>query len=312
MNIAVVGAGAMGCLYGGLLHTKGHKAVLIDLWAEHISAINQHGLTIETDQGQKNIRIPAKYAHEITSEPDLLIVFTKTFHTLKAMEEAKSFIGKQTTVLTLQNGLGNVEKIEQFVSTDKIIAGVTNFPCDLVGPGRIKTTGSGQTKIMSVNGKRTKQLENIQRALDDAGFNCEISNEVYASIWEKVAFNAAINALTAVTMVKVGQLGSVPQGVELACQVVDEVIEVANQKNIPARKDEVVRTLKRIFVEHSQHVPSMLQDVLAQRHTEIEAINGAVALEAAKMNIPVPATEVLYKLIRVIEQSYGQQVEKNI
>ncbi|MHB8916445.1 MAG: ketopantoate reductase family protein [Desulfocucumaceae bacterium] len=305
MFVAIVGSGAMGCLFGGFLAEKGHRVVLVDVWPQHIEAINSNGLMLETGQGKKIIRIPARFAHEVEGQPDLVIVFTKTFYTEEALETARGFIGENTAVLTLQNGLGNVETILKYVPGDRIIAGVTSFPSDLVGPGHVRSLGSGQTKIMSGDGRITPRLEDFKKTLDDAGFNCEISDEVFASIWEKVAFNAALNSLTAVTGLTLGQLGAVPEGVELAHRIAGEVVEVANKKGVQARKEAVHGLIESVFVEHFNHMPSMLQDVLAQRRTEIESINGDVTREAEKTDVPVPTTEVLYKLVRILEQSYG-------
>lgn len=222
----------------------------------------------------KNIPVTAGFGQELEGEPDLVIVFTKTFNTEKALEAAKRCIGREKAILTLQNGLENVEIIKKFALKERIIVGVTTFPSDLVGPGHIKSLGFGRTIIMSSDGKMNPVLESVCKVLDEAGFNCEISTGVYTSIWEKVAFNAALNSLTAVTGLTVGQLGAVPEGAELAHRIAGEVVEVANKKGVPARKDVVHGLIESVFVEHFNHMPSMLQDVLARRRAEIESING--------------------------------------
>jgi len=304
MYIVVVGAGAMGCLFGGFLQEKGHRVVLADVWRQHIEEMNTNGLRIETSQGERKIRVSAKFIHEVEGQPDLLIIFTKTFHTENALKTAKGIIGNETVVLTLQNGLGNVETIEKFVPRERIIAGITNFPSDLIGPGMVRSLGYGETIIMQAHGEITPQLEKVRQALNDAGFNCKISKEVFDSIWEKVAFNAAMNSVTAVTGLTVGQLGANPEGVKLARRIVEEAIAVAGKKGLGANKEAVLNTLERVFVEHAGHKPSMLQDILARRKTEIEAINCAIVKEAEKEGIPTPTTEVLCSLVRILEQSY--------
>lgn len=308
MFAAIVGSGAMGCLFGGLLHERGHKVFLIDVWTDHIEAINSKGLTVEAGQDKKVIRVPAGFAHQVEGEPDLLIIFTKTFHTDRALESASRLIGEKTHILTLQNGLGNIETIEKFVPKERIIAGVTTFPGDLAGPGHVKTRGAGQTKIMSADGRITPVLEAVKKALDDAGFSCEISTGVFVSIWEKVAFNAALNTLAAVTRLTVDGLGITPEGRKLAFRIAGEVVGVANKKGIPASREAVISTIENAIAEHRGHMPSMLQDVLAHRKTEIEAICGSVVREAEILDTPVPATEVMYNLVRILDQSYGRQV----
>lgn len=304
MKTLVLGAGAMGCLYGGLLKEKGNDILLVDVSKPQIEEINTNGLTLETAEGIKLIPIKAKYAHEIAEQPELLILFTKTIHSKSALESLKDKIGPNTYVLSLQNGLGNDEVIKEFVSTDRIIIGTTNFPSDLVKPGYVKSKGKGTTKIMSCNGEITRKLDEIASMLNDAGFNCIITKDVFVSIWEKVAFNAACNALTAVTRLKLGAVGKTDEGRSLARSIAKEVISVANMKNISANADNVIKLIELDFVEHAEHMPSMMQDVLGNRTTEIDFINGAVVNEAEKLGVDVPVTKVLYQLISIIQNNY--------
>jgi 2-dehydropantoate 2-reductase len=310
MRIVVLGAGAMGCLFGGLLHHSGHEVTLVDVSPTQIEAINRDGLVLERDEGVLRIAIRAAYAREVDTVPDLLVVFTKTLHTAAALESAAGFIGDQTVVLTVQNGLGNAEVIEAFVPRGRIFQGVTTFPGDLVAPGHVRSLGSAYTKIMSADGVVTPRLEEVQRALDEAGLACEISADVAVFIWEKVAFNAALNALTAVTRLDVGPVGDAPEGRELAAQVVDEVISVAERKGIAARREAVTAAVAGAFAEHRGHKPSMLQDMLAGRITEVESLNGAVVREARALGMTVPTTETLYLLVRTLESAGARRLNE--
>lgn len=308
MNIVVVGAGAMGCLYGGLLKETGHDVVLVDVWRQHIDAINANGLRLEVGEAVKIISIPAKEAREVTTAADLVILFTKNIHSEKALEEAQGFISDATYVLTVQNGLGNIEKIQKYVPLERIIVGVTNYPSDLVGPGHVHSKGDGKTQILSADGQVRPQLEAVRQAIDDAGLHCVISQDVFVAIWEKVAFNAAMNSLCTVTKLTVGRMGATPQSHELAVSIAEETVAVANKKGVPARKAVVLAMMEDAFKSHVNHMPSMLQDALAQRITEVEYINGAIAREAAALGMAAPTTEVLYRLVRTLEQNYGKQV----
>jgi len=305
MRVVVLGAGAMGCLFGGLLHHSGHEITLVDVSPAQIEAINRDGLVLERDEGVLRLPVRARYARAVEAVPDLLVVFTKTLHTAAAMASAAAFLGDETVVLTVQNGLGNAEVIEAFVPRDRIFQGVTTFPADLVAPGRVRSLGSGYTKIMSADGVVTPRLEGVRRALDEAGLRCDISADVAVSIWEKVAFNAALNALTAVTRLDVGPVGDAQEGRELAARVVEEVISVAERKGIAARRETVMAAVTGAFAEHRGHKPSMLQDMLAGRPTEVESLNGAVVREAGLLGMTVPVTETLYLLVRVLESAGG-------
>ncbi|WP_313344339.1 2-dehydropantoate 2-reductase [Sedimentibacter sp.] len=304
MKTLVLGAGAMGCLYGGLLKEKGNDVILVDVSRSQVDEINKNGLALETAEGKRNITIKAKFAHDVTEQPDLIILFTKTIHSKSALSSLKEIIGPETMVLSLQNGLGNDEVIKEFVPTDRIIIGTTNFPSDLLKPGNVRSLGKGTTKIMSCNGEVTEKLKQIEMMLNEAGFNCIITEDVFVSIWEKVAFNAACNALTAASRLKLGDVGKTDEGKKLARSIAKEAISVANAKNINANAENVIKLIELDFVEHAEHMPSMMQDVLGNRMTEIEFINGAVVREAEKLGIDVPVTNVLYKLVSMIQKNY--------
>lgn len=304
MEIAVLGAGAMGCLFGAGLFEAGHQVTLVDVNPDQVRTLDERGLVVEGGAGRKVLPIPACFPNQVPGPPDLLILFTKTFHTEAALAGAKGWIGPQTRVLSLQNGLGNVDAIGKFVDPSRIIVGVTTFPSDLEGTGRIRTRGSGVTRIMAADGQVSGFLRDVSGALDGAGFRCEISEGVTASIWEKVAFNAAMNGLTSVTGLTVGQVGSAADGAELAARVVEEVVGVARRKGIPADPEAVERAVAEAFREHTDHKPSMLQDVLGERRTEVESIHGAVVREARELGLAVPVTETLYRLVKTMEANY--------
>lgn len=301
MYIVILGAGAMGCLFGGRLAEAGHKVVLVDVWPEHLEEINRNGLTLETDAGIRNISVSGCRVEQLGHPPELLVVFTKSIHTLQALDSAKHLLGPHTWVLTLQNGLGNVEAIETFVPRSRIAVGTTTWPSDLLGPGRVRSHGEGNSRILAADTRVTPELENISSALDQAGLNCRISPEVFATIWEKLAFNAALNSLTAVTGLSVGGVAATTEGRELAHTIAKEVVMVANRKGIKANETAVLATVDSALRDHGDHLPSMLQDIRAGRKTEIEAINGSVVREASLLGVAVPTTLSLYRLVRMIE-----------
>jgi 2-dehydropantoate 2-reductase len=301
MNIAVLGAGAMGCLFGAKLWESGQQVILVDVREDHVAAINELGLAVDAEGAERIVRVPASLPAEVTEPPELILLFTKAFHTESALAGAKRFIGPDTWILSLQNGLGHQEIIEKFVDRSRIVVGTTTFPSDFAGPGRIHTKGSGATRIMTADGVRSDRLEAVAAALDGAGLNCQISEGVQAVIWEKVAFNAALNCLTAVTGLPVGGVGGAPEGRALAERVVAEALEVARKKGLAVNEAGVQETVGMAFRDHGDHKPSMLQDLLAGRPTEVGFINGAIVREAKALGVEVPVTETLGCLVKVIE-----------
>ncbi len=309
MRIVVLGAGAMGCLFGGLLHEAGNDVTLVDVNPAQIDAVNNDGLLLERDGEARRVRVAAARAADVTGTPDLVVLFTKTLHSRAALESARAFLGESTVLLSLQNGLGNEEIMGLFLPPARIVQGVTTFPADLVAPGHVRSLGHGHTQIMNLDGTVTPRLDEICRCLDGAGLQCVVSPEVVAAIWEKVAFNAALNTLTAVTRSPVGAIADSAEGTDLARRVAGEVVEVAQRKGIAARKDVVLATMAGALAGHREHQPSMLQDMIAGRPTEVDSLNGAVVREAEAMGLQVPFTEALYLLIRTLEAGFPGAAE---
>jgi 2-dehydropantoate 2-reductase len=164
---------------------------------------------------------------------------------------------------------------------------------------------------MSADNKFNPMLEWVCEAFNSAGLPCEISPNVFCDIWEKVAFNVALNSIGCVTYLTNGGIASVPEGVTLAKRVAEEVVVVANRKGIQVKRDRVIATVDYALNNHKQHMGSMLQDVLAKRLTEIESLNGAVVKEAKNLGISVPTTETLYNLVKIQEQTYDIQIKNN-
>jgi 2-dehydropantoate 2-reductase len=307
MYIVILGAGAMGCLFGGRLSETGHEVVLVDVWPEHLDAINRHGLILETAEGTRSIALSARRVEQVEQPPDLLMVFTKSIHSKQAIESGRHLFGDDTWVLTLQNGLGNIEAIEALVPRSRIIVGTTTCPSDLLGPGRVRSLGQGHTRIFTADECASSGLERICQALQQAGLQCELAPNIFAMLWEKLAFNAAVNSLTAATGLSMGGLGATAEGRELASTIAKEVVAVANRKGVAAQESVVLDTLITTMRDHAGHLPSMLQDLRAGRKTEVEAINGAVVREAQALGMSVPTTETLYRLVRILEQSRSAQ-----
>lgn len=305
MRIAVVGAGAMGSLFGGRLAEAGHDVTLVAVNDRQIEAVNSAGLRLETDEEDRRVAVPARRAEAARGPFDLIIVFTKGTHTRAAVQSMAHAVGPGTWALTLQNGLGNAEAIAAVVPAARVAVGITNIPADRVAPDHVRSHGEGYVKIGTMSGAPDAAIERIRRALDEAGLPCSADASIRTAIWEKVAFNAAMNSLTAMTRLRVGALGDHPEGRALASAIVDETLAVAQAKGIAIDRDRVHATMAHAFREHRGHAPSMLQDVLAGRATEIEAINGAIVAAAAEARVAVPVTHTLLRLVRLMESGAG-------
>lgn len=307
MKIAMLGAGAMGGLFGGLLSESGQDVTLLDVNDAHLDAIRAQGLRLETDGGDRRVHgLTVLRPEHYRDVPDLLILFTKSLHTDAALRSVAALLGAAPAdaplrVLTLQNGLGNLEAASRHVDPARLLVGMTTWPADLAGLGHVRSHGAGKIRLLPASGEADAQARRIAGALDAAGLQCEVDANVWAAIWEKVAFNAALNGLCAVTGCAVGQLAHASDGPAMARAVVAEVIAVARAVGIDADEAACQASVAYAIAHHRAHQPSMLQDVLASRPTEIEAINGEVVLRARQAGVAVPNTAMLLGLVRLIQ-----------
>lgn len=301
MRIAVIGAGAMGSLFAGRLADVGHDVSLIEVSGPMIEAIGKEGLRMTGRFGKRSFQLPVGPADRYTDTFELLIVFTKGMHTTSAIEAAKHAIGPNTWVLTVQNGIGNVEAIEVFVARDRIIMGMTNWPSTLIEPGLINIPGEGEVKIWAANGLASENLKAIGRALDEAGLNCKLDPSVEVAIWEKLAFNSALNSLAAITGLTVGEMGDRQESREIVFTIVDEVVAVASAKGLAVNADHIRESIEHAFANHKEHKPSMLQDRLAGRRMEINTITGAVSKAGAGLGVTTPVTTTFANLLTIVD-----------
>lgn len=307
MKVAILGAGAMGCLYGGTLAEAGHEVFLIDVWREHVEALNASGLEIEEPDRVRRIKKIRAVTHPSEAGvADLVIVFVKATLTESAMRDALGLVGERTMVLTLQNGLGNVEKLNAAAGAAHVVAGTTGHGSTLLGPGRIRHAGSGDTVIGEQDGTRSERIAALASAFEKAGIVTKISENVMGLIWTKLIVNVGINALTAVTGLRNGQLVEHPETEDLMRAAIEEACAVAGAKGIRFEVDDPLEHTRAIAKRTGENRSSMLQDVLAKRRTEISVINGAVVEEGERLGVPVPVNTVLTKLIQVRERTYEQ------
>lgn len=308
MKTAVIGAGAMGCLFGAKIAEAGNEVVMLDVVPEVIHAISHRGLILE-ERGEEKI-VPAKAckSEDWKEEVELVILFTKTLYSKAALESAKHFLTEKTWIMSVQNGLGNEELIQNYVDPGRIVIGSTNWASDLKGPGHAAVTGSGYVKIMSADKIDSPKLEEISDMLSDAGLNCIVTQDVFTAIWEKCGFNAAMNTMTAICKIPCKGIGRVEEGVYTAYEIARETEKTARAYGVPVSADQIIKNLQQpIFGNHGDHLTSMCQDVLKQKKTEGAFIIGKIIERAEKKGIQTPYSKALYSLLRIVEETYDIQ-----
>jgi 2-dehydropantoate 2-reductase len=303
MKTVMIGPGAMGSLFGGLLTRAGEELWLVGYKKEQVETIGSVGLTLE-EKGKLQI-IPMKATPDVTSvgKADLVIFFVKTYDTEKAVSDALVLEKEDTIFLTLQNGLGNEEVICKKIDRKKVMLGVTGHGATLLRPGHIRHAGWGKTFIGELDHRMTDRAIRIAQIFCDAEIETEVSSNIHDQVWGKLLVNVGINALTALTGFKNGQLADYPETVRLMEKLVAEAAEVAIRKGIQIDENPMDRVRKAAEATRENR-SSMGQDFDHRRRTEIDAINGAVVREAQPLGIPVPFNQAVADLVKAIEKSF--------
>lgn len=299
-NVVIVGAGAMGCLFAARLVEAGAAITLVDVDGRRLRQLNQRGITLHDGDGRRDVPVHALVADAVTGPVDLVMLFTKGMHSVAAIRSVAHLAGDRTHALTLQNGIGNAESIAEVFAPERILLGVTDFPADLEDATRVVSHGRGYVRLGSFTPQAQLGARSAADLLNRARMNCEVDDNVQVAIWEKVAFNAALNALATVTGLTVGGMDA-PPGRRIAAAIVEEVVATALANGIRLDRERVDAKIAFALANHRNHKASMLQDLLAGRPTEIETINGAIVRAANAAGVKSPVTATLADLVRLME-----------
>jgi 2-dehydropantoate 2-reductase len=299
-KVVVVGAGAMGCLFAARLALGAQDVTVVDVSAERLELIGREGIHLHDDVGHHIAKVGAALAADVAGPVDLVILMTKGMHSAAAIRSIAHLDDGRCLVLTLQNGLGNVEAIADVFEDTRILWGVTDFPADLEGPNAVASHGQGHIWLGGNSTAAHAHADVVAAWLNKGGLNAATDGNVQSAVWEKVAFNAALNALSTITGLPVGGLDT-PEGRRIAGLVLNETIATATALGIAMDRARLFAKMDFALANHRTHKPSMLQDRLAGRPTEIESINGAIEKFAAQAGVEVPTTRLLADLVRMGE-----------
>jgi len=283
------------------LAEAGEDVVLVDIWREHVDAINSKGLRMRGLSGERIVRVTATSDPRAENAMDLILIFVKSYDTARATRDALPMASEGAVFLTLQNGLGNVEKIGEVAGRSRVLGGTTSHGSTLIGPGEIYHAGTGPTVIGELDGAITPRLRRIVEVLDGAGIETEVSSDIEGAIWSKVLVNVGINTLTALTGMRNGELLRMPEIRTAMRRAVEEALEVAAAKGIGIEMDDPVARVYEVARATADNISSMLQDVQRGRRTEIDALNGAVVELGHRLGIDTPVNEALTAAVKGLE-----------
>jgi 2-dehydropantoate 2-reductase len=305
VKVCVVGAGALGCTIGGTLTEGGTDVWLIDSYKEHVDVMNAIGLRMRDGDTERTVKVNARTTCAGIGPADLVIVLVKSFHTRKAVEDAAPIIGKNTMVMSVQNGLGHEDIIADVVGREHVLAGKTYAGGVFLGPGHVRATTRGkETIIGEIDGSLTERVQGVAKEFNRAGLLTTVSDNIMGVIWDKLLVNVATGALSGITRLTYGGLYSIPEVEQCATAAVAEAIAVAQAAGVKLSSDEP----REAWVKAAEGLPpefkaSMLQSLENGSVTEVDFINGSVVRLGDKCGVPTPVNQTLVACIKGIELS---------
>jgi len=301
MKIAVVGAGAMGGSFGAHLFRAGQDVRLVDTWSEHVAAIDANGLKVTGALGDIVEAIPVSIEPDYENWADWVIAFIDTNSTATAAQTINKVLAKDGAVLTMQNGIGNIETLCESLGADRVVGGSSMCSAAVIEAGHVALTHHDTSSIGELDGSNSTRVEALAEGLRGAGFDIAINDDILTTIWKKFLVNCGINALCAVSGLRTGEMTRVPELFSLQNRIIDEALAVTEAKGI--KLDAGIRQTIQEAAHFRFNKPSMLQHVSVGRRTEIDSINGALVREAKKMGIATPCNEALVALLKGRELS---------
>ncbi len=305
MKIGIIGAGAMGSLYGGKLAQAGAEVLLYDISRTHVETVNSSGLSIEELDGKTTVvRLKATVVPADLADADVLLIFVKSSATAAAARQFAALAKARAIAVTLQNGLGNEQILREAFGAERTAAGVTSQGATFLGPGRVRHAGTGPTHLcMSDNAKLAPLVE----ALSKAGFETHLEKSIDSLVWSKLVINVGINALTALTGLPNGRLLDFPQTRALMGDLVAEAVRVAKARGVPLSYTEPLAMVYTVAEKTGRNRSSMLQDFDRRRPSEIDFINGAIVREAESLGLEAPVNRTVTRLVQALDALHAEE-----
>lgn len=314
MKIAIMGTGAMACLFGGRMLLARNDVWLVSGWKEQVETIRENGLTL-SQAGEEDISLHPHVtldAAEAAADgyPDLVLISSKGYQTERTIKNALPLIGPGTRVLTLQNGMGNADVIAQFVPAECIYFGAASVAADMPALGHVKdTTNRNRTPLISIipyTRQKDPYCQVLQDLFESLGYSTKASPSAEKFVWKKLCVNSCANALAGISQLANYIFSNDPDGSIIMDQVCNEVCLIAAANGIDLDNAETRAYIHKTLHNQHHHV-SMCQDMHNKRPTEIDTINAYVVREGKRLGISTPVNETLMHLVRLISRQYEHQ-----
>ena len=295
-DYTILGAGAVGSVFGGLLANAGFSVQLVNRSPETAAAIANKGLRLELDQGLVTCH-PDAAQPALAKPANVVLIFTKTHQTRAALAGIQHATGPETVFASLQNGLGNGRLVADLTDSKNVCEGVTMLPATLLEPGQVRSHGSHQSWLGPFGSQPDDITGGIVADIRKAGIDILAMKNPAVPIWQKACFNVALNGVCALTLGSPGLVHATPGLQDQAHLLADEAIAVGRAQGADINADAVHALIDKACAGHTYHKPSMVQDIEAGRITEIDSLNGFVAGRAAMHGIDVPLNQLITALV---------------
>jgi len=303
-RVAVVGAGAVGSYFGGMLARAGAPVTLIGR-APHVEAINHDGLLIDGIHFKERIPVSASTELDAVRDAQLVLFSVKTVDTEGTAKLLAPYLAPNAIVVSLQNGVDNVEHIHT-ASGIRAIPAVVYVAVALAGLGQVKHSGRGDLIIGNSSMDRDadrSQLEEVAATFTRAGVPCRISQNVTAELWEKLIMNCAYNALSALSRSQYGRILQDPDAVEIMKRVVKEAVTVADAAGVKLGLDAMTEAVLKLGKAMPATLSSTAQDIARGKPTEIDSLNGFLVRKGTELGISTPINQMLHALVKLLEEA---------
>jgi 2-dehydropantoate 2-reductase len=299
VKITVLGAGAMGSLFGSYL-SQHNDVWMVEVDPAKVEKINQEGVKIREIDGEKVYHPKAVMSTEGLGEMDLIIIFVKAMFSRSALESNRHLIGPNTYVMTLQNGAGHERTMLDFVDRQHVIIGTTKHNSSIIETGHINHGGGGSSSIGLLDGG-SEVLRPIADTMTECGFETEVSDSVRKSIWNKLFINTSASVMTGVLQTSLDFLRESDYAWTLVEQLAREAVAVANGDGMDFDPETVVKDVRTLVENAHNGYTSIYADLRDGARTEVDTISGSVVAEAKELGIPVPAHEFVVTLVHAME-----------
>jgi 2-dehydropantoate 2-reductase len=298
-RVAVVGAGAVGGYFGGMLARAGAPVMMIGR-AAFVEAVKKNGLFLDTLQFKESVRVEASTELTHVRGAEIVLFCVKTTDNAATSRALAPLLAPEALVVSMQNGVDNAEQIRAASGIDALSAAVY-VSAAVPEPGHIKHAGRGDLVV----GPRNAKSERIAGVFERAGIGCRITDDIAGELWTKFTWNCGLNAISALGLAKYGQIAANPDARRLVEAAVYEVLAVAKAANIhpPGFEDPQVALAGsfKIATQMAEALSSTAQDMIRGKRTEIDSLNGYISRLGAELGVPTPVNHALYTLVKLVE-----------